>query len=104
MSAAANKRRRANLAAAKAKGSHTHMDWLTLQLALDGCLVCEAQDGITKDHIIPISRGGADDLENIQPLCHRCNSRKGAAFWGDLRPDYWRQAVADLNAYFEAQP
>lgn len=32
---------------------------------------------ITKDHIIPKSKGGKDELENYQTMCIRCNERKG---------------------------
>lgn len=28
---------------------------------------------MTKDHIIPKFQGGKDDLENLQPMCSRCN-------------------------------
>jgi len=32
---------------------------------------------ITVDHIIPKSKGGGEELENKQPMCHFCNSTKG---------------------------
>jgi hypothetical protein len=32
---------------------------------------------INRDHIIPKSRGGADNYENMQPMCMVCNSMKG---------------------------
>ena len=37
-----------------------------------------SDDGIqmTKDHIIPKSFGGVDNLNNMQTMCDRCNSKK----------------------------
>lgn len=33
---------------------------------------------MTKDHIIPRSKGGADHLDNYQTMCSPCNSKKGS--------------------------
>jgi hypothetical protein len=32
---------------------------------------------ICLDHVCPVAAGGPDDVNNLQPLCRRCNSAKG---------------------------
>lgn len=41
------------------------------------CLCCGDEENISLDHIIPIFHSGKNELDNLQPLCRSCNSRKG---------------------------
>lgn len=41
------------------------------------CVGCDTLENLSLDHITPLSRGGSDDLSNLQFLCQSCNSRKG---------------------------
>ncbi len=50
------------------------------------CLCCGARGPLTADHIVPVSQKGSNTIENIQPLCMNCNSKKGAKTI-DYRPD-----------------
>ena len=41
------------------------------------CLCCGRSDVLlTIDHVIPLSLGGQNTIDNIQPLCASCNSKK----------------------------
>jgi 5-methylcytosine-specific restriction endonuclease McrA len=42
------------------------------------CLACGEIKLLSPDHIIPISKGGGNDISNIQPLCSSCNGKKHA--------------------------
>lgn len=58
---------------------HTEGEWEDLCLKCGNkCLRCGREGPLTRDHVIPISRGGSDHISNIQPLCQRCNDSKGA--------------------------
>jgi hypothetical protein len=53
--------------------------WSVLRFANFKCSQCgEAERPLHVDHIVPLSRGGSGEMENLQCLCDRCNLRKGA--------------------------
>ena len=61
-----------------AEGSYTADEWLKLcNYYGDICLCCGETKKLTVDHVVPISKGGSNHIENIQPLCGSCNSSKG---------------------------
>lgn len=41
------------------------------------CRKCGSTKRLSIDHVIPVARGGGDELENLQVLCMVCNASKG---------------------------
>lgn len=62
------------------EGDYTAEQFAELCLTYGGiCLCCESADSpLTVDHVVPLSKGGSNNISNIQPLCRSCNSKKGA--------------------------
>jgi 5-methylcytosine-specific restriction protein A len=88
-SLAEGNRRRARQAGL-AGGNFTQAEWNELCAHYgQRCLRCHrtAQEiKLTADHVIPLSRGGSNEISNIQPLCRPCNSAKGTKIM-DFRAD-----------------
>ena len=60
-----------------APGNHTQEEWDNLKKDFDNkCACCRADKKLFKDHIVSILIGGTNNIDNIQPLCTSCNSRK----------------------------
>jgi HNH endonuclease len=54
------------------------------------CVDCDAAENLTLDHIVPLSRGGTNVLDNLRTLCGPCNHAKAdslpvAARWTPAR-------------------
>lgn len=68
-----------------ALGEHSIEEWEALKaFYYHRCVSCGIHEtgindfigSLTRDHIVPLSRGGSNWIWNIQPLCNHCNSVK----------------------------
>lgn len=70
----------------KAQGHHTFEEWEALKSIHDHkCNFCKKKVKLTEDHIIPLSKGGTNDIKNIQPLCLKCNLTKHNKLPSEIR-------------------
>lgn len=54
------------------------------------CLYCGKpfpEHALTRDHIVPTSKGGRDRWSNVVSACRRCNQRKGSRSLEDIDMD-----------------
>jgi 5-methylcytosine-specific restriction endonuclease McrA len=69
------------------QGNFTPSEFKALCKRYDNiCLRCRKKRALVADHVIPLARGGRNDITNIQPLCSLCNGIKS-----DKSTDYRNQ-------------
>ena len=80
-----------------AEGSHSSEQWKHCVMEYDmKCILCHKPgtylpnqpDTLTEDHVVALSNGGSDYIDNIQPMCGSCNSQKHAGPANDHRVEY----------------
>lgn len=69
-----------------AEGSHTLQEWLDKCAEYHHlCAYCGKARPLTRDHVVAVSVGGSDYIDNIVPACASCNSRKQARSADEFR-------------------
>jgi 5-methylcytosine-specific restriction endonuclease McrA len=74
---ASNHRRKARLRDSDSPGVPTHVFKAKCEESDGRCWYCLAKcDKLQREHVVPISRGGRDEPDNVIPACRTCNSSK----------------------------
>jgi 5-methylcytosine-specific restriction endonuclease McrA len=75
--AAKNGKRRTKMR--NAGGSFTAAEWRCLKELYGNRCLCCGKSGIKleADHVVPVALGGSSCIDNVQPLCSKCNKTKG---------------------------
>lgn len=60
----------------KTVGSYTAEEWSAIPFN-DRCSYCGGVGQMQVEHVVPISSGGSNTIENIVPACRSCNGSKG---------------------------
>lgn len=61
------------------------------------CQICGkliTYEEFTVDHIIPLAKGGTNDMDNLQSSCLRCNKIKA-----DILPDDFNETIQNITLY-----
>lgn len=76
----------------------SHQEWKEALIYFGGACVycgCTVKKGqrLTKDHLVPLSKGGKTVAANIVPACATCNCSKGASEWREwfMRQPFFSQ-------------
>lgn len=98
---------RRKVAAAALVSDMTEEQWNTTMKEFGGCCAyCGTDKNITRDHIVPLSKGGGYTKTNIIPCCASCNSKKNNKEfreWYKAQPFYRADRLEKIERIMEGR-
>lgn len=61
------------------------------------CWICGQLGADTVDHVVPLSQGGTNSLDNLRPAHRECNSRRGVRNVEEEEREYVRLGVTRVG-------
>jgi 5-methylcytosine-specific restriction endonuclease McrA len=86
----------------KRKNDYIPLAWrMALSAGTQFCVYCGESDSrrLQYDHIMPLARGGAHTLDNLQLACSLCNTRKGKLTNDEFLAVLGREAMKRFEAW-----
>lgn len=87
------------------KGTVTAEQWQECLAYFEcSCAYCGSPERITVEHIIPVSKFGANRIYNVIPACHSCNSSKrdrDILEWYPKQPFYTESRLLKIHSWFK---
>lgn len=87
---------------------HGHVSteqWLTcLEYFQQSCAYCGKTGELTVEHIIPVSKFGANKIYNVVPACRTCNCSKcdkDILEWYPKQPFYTEERLLKIHSWFK---
>lgn len=78
-------------------GTYTAEQWRKMRVHFGNkCLRCGSGSNLSVDHVIPLCKGGKNDISNIQPLCISCNASKQGKVIDYRDPELLEQFLSTL--------
>ena len=89
------------------KIGHTEAEWLALLDAQDHeCYYCRielTEFNRSRDHRIPLIRGGDDSISNIVAVCRRCNSKKSTMTEAEYKSKLESKKIPRVAVVFQTE-
>ena len=89
------------------KNKITNAEWLeALERFNYACAYCGSTSNLSMDHVVPVSKGGQNTVDNLIPACISCNSTKQASEmveWYTAQIFYSKSRLENIVKYIKSR-
>lgn len=66
-------------------------------LNIENCWLCGSENDLVIHHIVPVNKGGSDDVENLSIVCENCHDNKAHKNGSEDTPEIIKRKLQNLH-------